>query len=214
MKAAKHVTASGRTDAGGASVEFRAGPSQRKRLPEGRSVAVLDVEGSVVKLRVVAPMATELPAPLLSQAEAQVLTAGSPAPPPRAAGVSAAALTAASYGQVVESSLSVEEASERLAVNASRVRQRLADRSLYGIKTAGTWHLPAFQFLKRGLVPGIEAVLKALPSDVNVLAVVRWFETPNADLCTRDDDERPLTPLEWLAGGYVPDAAAALASEL
>lgn len=108
----------------------------------------------------------------------------------------------------------MEDAAERLGVNGSRGRQRLADRSLCGIKHVGSWRLPAFQFTERGLVPGIDIVLKALPADLSVVAIARWLETPNPDLCTRDDDERPLTPLEWLAAGHPAGAAADLASAL
>lgn len=189
--------------------------AERKRLPEGRSVAVLDVAGRVVTVRPVGRLAVDSPPPpALSRTEAEALASGCAGRPAPEVAVVTTALAAAAYGEIVESALSVEDAAGRLGVNSSRVRQRLADRSLYGIKHGGAWRLPGFQFLKRGLVPRIDVVLKALPPDLNVVAVTRWFETPNPDLCTRDDDERPLAPIEWLAAGHPAAAAAALARAL
>jgi len=97
---------------------------------------------------------------------------------------------------------------------ASRIRQRLADRSLYGLKDGNAWLLPAFQFGSNALVPGVSVVVRRLPPDIGVLAAARWFSRPNPDLCTRDDDERPLTPRQWLLGGNPPEEAAELAAAL
>lgn len=212
MKAsARRLSAAG---SGEAAFEVRLPAVERKRLPDGRYGAVLDVSGPILKVRPLGPAVDLPPAPALSQAEAEALASGSAGRPAPETAVVARALAADAYSEIVESALSVEEAARRLGVNGSRVRQRLADRSLYGIKHAGSWRLPSFQFMKRGLVPGIDVVLKALPRDLNVVAVARWFETPNPDLCTRDDDERPLTPLQWLAAGHPAEVAAALASAL
>ena len=63
-------------------------------------------------------------------------------------------------------------------------------------------------------MPGVGVVVKRLPVDIGALAVARWFSSPNPDLTTRDDDERALTPLEWLLGGNPPEAAAELAAAL
>ncbi len=181
-------------------------------------MAVLDVEGraagQAMKVRLVRRVTVEPPPPALTAAEAAALASSGAGEPTPEAAVATLALATAAYSEIVESALSVEDAAERLGVNPSRVRQRLAERSLYGIKLAGSWRLPAFQFTTHGLVTGIDAVLKALPAALSVLSVARWFNTPNPDLCTRDDDERPLTPLAWLAAGCPPGAAADLASAL
>ena len=119
------------------------------------------------------------------------------------------------YRAILDSSFSVEEAARLLRVDASRVRQRLAGRTLYGIKTSDGWRLPRFQFSERGgLVSGIEKVLTHLPIDLHPIEVYSWFTKPNVDLHTRDDEEQPLTPLEWLETGHSPDSAAELAAEL
>ena len=119
----------------------------------------------------------------------------------------------AKYRALLTRSLTVEQAAHRLGVNSSRIRQRLAEGSLYGIKLGHIWHIPAFQFSKAGLVPGIEKIFGRLPHNLSPLAVQRWLTTPNPDLCTRDEEE-PMTPLEWLRTGHSPEEAAALVADL
>lgn len=183
------------------------------RVPRNGSVALVDVEGSHLKLRFLRPSLADESA-LLTQPEEAALARGGVEP------VSAEELrlvegqAAAAYQQLRAHSLSVEDAAKRLGVNASRVRQRLAARSLYGLKEGNAWQLPAFQFVADGLVPGLDVVLRRLPADLSPLAVARWLATPNPDLTTRDDAERPLSPRQWLLEGNAPEAAAALAAAL
>src|SRR5436190_17506279 len=99
---------------------------------------------------------------LLDEAVARILPAAPPAapgrdlPPAEAAalergGLSLApvelgaadplARTAAEYAALLATALNVPLAARRLQVDDSRVRQRLADRSLYGIKLSSGWRL-------------------------------------------------------------------------
>lgn len=111
--------------------------------------------------------------------------------------------------------LTTHEAAKRLNVNDSRVRQRLAKRSLYGIKAGDEWRLPAFQFARTGLVPGIDRVLPRLPSRLSPIAVYRWLHTPNPDLDDGSEEQgRTLTPLQWLQTGGDPEVVAELAAGL
>src|SRR5919109_4011374 len=87
---------------------------------------------------------------------------------------------AAAYAALLGSSLSVAQAAARLGVAESRVRQRLGERSLYGIKQPSGWRLPVFQFEDRGTIPGVERVLPCLDPALHPLTVVGWFGTPNA----------------------------------
>jgi hypothetical protein len=178
----------------------------------GGGVALVDVAGGRLKLRFLE--ATGGGASTLTAAEETALARG---------GVSAVSddevrvvqgRTAAEYERLRATGLSAEDAARRLGVNASRVRQRLAERSLYGIKEGNAWILPAFQFRGEGEVPGLDAVVRRLPPDIGAVAVARWFASPNPDLCTRDDEERPLTPLQWLLAGNPPGPAAELAAAL
>lgn len=122
---------------------------------------------------------------------------------------------AALYDDLLAISFTVGEAAARLGVDPSRIRQRLAARTLYGVRAGQSWRLPRFQFCPTsGVVPGIEKVIARLPADLSPVAVHRWFTLPHVDLTTRDDAERPLSPLEWLQTGHSPLVAAALAAEL
>ena len=116
------------------------------------------------------------------------------------------------YALLRTTSMTTNQAAERLGVNPSRIRQRLAARALYGIKVGDEWRLPAFQFRDDGLVPGIEQVLPQLPENLNPVAVYRWFHSSQPDL--HDGDGKDLSPIEWLESGNDPSVVAELAAGL
>lgn len=123
---------------------------------------------------------------------------------------------AARFAKILSESLTVREAAERLgSVNGSRVRQRLTSSppTLYAVKVGREWRLPVFQFEARGTVHGVEEVIAALPSDLDPVSVESWFSLPNPDL-VREDEGRPLSPLEWLRTGGPAARAAELARDL
>ncbi len=190
-------------------IEVPLSAAANAQVPEGRSIAVVEVKGRMLRLRLVGKAAVG--EPLLAASELALLGQ-------KARSSAATALVrgqaAEAYESLLGSALTVEQAASRLGVNASRIRQRLGSRSLYGIKDAGAWRLPAFQFGRTGLVPGIAHVLQALPEDASPVAIARWLDTPNPDLCTPDQDERPMSPRQWLAEGRPPASVAALGSTL
>jgi len=100
--------------------------------------------------------------------------------------------------ELVETALTVDEAAERLGVSTSRVRQRAGDRSLWAMKRAHRLLLPAIQFTDSGQLPGLDAVLAALPEDVHPLSVLGLLTTPQPDL-RLDNVEVPI--IEWLTAG-------------
>jgi hypothetical protein len=155
------------------------------------------------------------PVRTLTPSETTVLAAGGADLRPRGTEEPAPrAETAATYGALLAGALTVGQAAAHLKVDASRVRHRLAERSLYGIRLRAGWRLPAFQFRigrDGGVVPGVDAVLAAIPRDLHPVAVWRWFTTPLADLV---DDGSPVSPLAWLAGGGRPAAVVAVAADL
>jgi len=119
-------------------------------------------------------------------------------------------------GIMLSESLSLETAGQALGVSPSRLRQRLGSRTLYGIKEAGAWRLPRFQFESPSkLVRHIGKVLPAIASDAHPLAVRTWFTTPHPDLVVgKGDAERPVTPLQWLSAGLAAKTVADLADEI
>jgi len=133
---------------------------------------------------------------------------------PSAPGRSPAPLLAAvHYAQLLADSLSVKETAAQLGVTVGRVRQRLADASLYGIQSKQGWRLPQFQFGLNGrsLLPGLELVLRAMPSKLHPLSVEGFFTRPNADLETEGG---PMSVAEWLATGGDPAIVVELARDV
>ena len=120
------------------------------------------------------------------------------------------------YDALLQSSLTVEEAAERLRLTPGQVLQRVTSKPvrLYAIRRGATWVLPEFQFEGAGLVLGFEEVVPHLNPDLHPLGVSNWFHLPNPDLPEDDLEERDLSPREWLRSGRPPAIVAALASDL
>ena len=106
----------------------------------------------------------------------------------------------ADYMALLETSLTTTEAARYLKVDVSRIRQRLRERSLYGIEYDGERRLPRFQFERKQVLPGLREVVSALPEGLNPLDVAEWFLSPNPDLGT-DKQDALLSPREWLLKG-------------
>ncbi len=121
--------------------------------------------------------------------------------------------TQAQYMALLEESLSAAQAAKLLNVDVSRIRQRLRERSLFGLEHEGSWRLPRFQFERRRVIPGLAQVLKALPEDLFPLDVVDWFVLPETDL-QLENDSKPLSPREWLLSGRPVEPVAAIARDL
>ncbi len=104
----------------------------------------------------------------------------------------------ADYMALLETSLSTSEAARYLKVDVSRIRQRLRERSLYGIDYDGERRLPRFQFERKQVVPGLREVIGALPEALNPLDVAAWFLSPNPDL---EIEQGEVSPRDWLLKG-------------
>jgi hypothetical protein len=98
-------------------------------------------------------------------------------------------------------------------VGESRVRQRLGEGTLYGVKAGRENRLPAFQFEGGNEVPGIAEVLTRVDRSVHPVAVLNWFVLPNSDLYL-DEEAGPVSPRHWLLSGGDPEVPAQLAADL
>jgi excisionase family DNA binding protein len=130
---------------------------------------------------------------------------------PRDRGVSSPlAQTTADYAALLATALTVPELASRLGVDTSRIRQRLARHTLYGVKDGVSWRIPLFQLdeTAQALVPGLHRVAPG----VHPVEVARWFTLPHVDL--ENADERSLSPRDWLLTGGDPGDVAMLAEEL
>jgi hypothetical protein len=116
----------------------------------------------------------------------------------------------ADYMALIETSLTTTQAASYLKVDVSRIRQRLRERSLFGIEYDGERRLPRFQFERKQVLPGLREVIGALPEQLNPLDVAEWFLSPNPDLELAEQDA-PLSPRDWLLRGEPVTAVAALA---
>ena len=123
--------------------------------------------------------------------------------------------TAVKYAAIIKRSLSTSEVSQRLGLTASRVRQMIAERSLYSFLIDGNRYIPVFQFGADGrLVPNITRVNKALSPRMHPVEVYNWYHLPNPDLFPDEDVDEIASPLDWLKGGQDVEAALALARRL
>jgi hypothetical protein len=116
----------------------------------------------------------------------------------------------ADYMALLETSLTTADAARYLKVDVSRVRQRLRERSLYGIEYDRERRLPRFQFERKQVLPGLREVISALPEGLNPLDVAEWFLSPNPDL-ELEKQEAPTSPRDWLLKGESVDAVVKLA---
>lgn len=121
------------------------------------------------------------------------------------------ARTVAEQTVLRDTALSVNEAADRVGVDSSRIRHRISDRRLIGWKDRGGWRLPAWQFSDTDVLPGLETVLSAMPSDQPALVLANFMTTPQEDLELGD---RPTSPREWLMAGGSAQRVAELASTI
>ena len=121
------------------------------------------------------------------------------------------AATVAQTAVLLASTLTVAETADRLGVDADRVRQMLADRSLIASKDDGEWRILDLQISGDRLVPNLAVVARAFPEGMPLLAIANWLTIPEADLEVEGD---AVSPLEWLSAGGDPERVAHLASDL
>ncbi len=176
--------------------------------PEEFEALVLEVASSL-------PSAIEPESPRreLTQEEVGALERGGVSVDVSEPGEDPLELAAAKYTALLAQSLTVSEAAKMLGVNPSRVRQRLAGRTLYGIRQRSGWRLPAFQFERGRPLPGIELVLPRLDTTLHPLSVYNWFTSPDPDLVI-GPDELPVSPRDWLLSGGDPSVVAEIAASL
>lgn len=143
----------------------------------------------------------------LPAAEAALLDAAGLPEAPGAYAASATAATGA-FAALAATSLTVAEAAQRLGVTEGRVRHKIGRGDLYALPT-GRRRLPLWQFTPTGTLPGLAAVVRALPADEHPLAVLAFMTTPQPEL---EVQGRAVTPEQWLLAGGDPEPVAALAS--
>ena len=123
----------------------------------------------------------------------------------------AVARTAARMAAILADAGTVEETAKAMGVSTARVRQLLGERALFGVRTADGWLVPRFQLLGDAPLPGLRAVVGALPPGIHPVAFHTWFTSPTGALRL---DDAPVSPRDWLASGGPTDMVAAQAAAL
>lgn len=124
------------------------------------------------------------------------------------------ARTVARYAALLATALTTRETARLLGIGDSRVRQRLKEKTLYAVKAGRENRLPAFQFEGGNEVPGIGEILRHVDRSLHPVALLNWFTLPNPDLYMDEDEERVVSPREWLLSGGNPEILVPLAEEL
>lgn len=120
----------------------------------------------------------------------------------------------AAHALLVTTAVPLRAAAKHLGVGPSRLRQRLRDRSLIGVRLSDrrSWGIPSFQLTDHGELPGLRTVIRALRPDIRPVQVFAFFTTAQADLL--DEKDKPMTPRDWLLSGGDPEPVAELAQYL
>ena len=119
--------------------------------------------------------------------------------------------TATEFAVIITDSLSVPQVADLLEVDQSRIRQRLTERTLYGIKIGRAWRIPRFQFKDHRQIRGLDQVLPQLPSTLHPVALRRWLSSASSDL---ELDDESVSPLEWLEATGDAATVVAIAHDL
>lgn len=117
----------------------------------------------------------------------------------------------AAHAVLRDTALTVAGAAERLGVDTSRIRHRLGAQELTGWKDRGGWRLPVWQFTATDALPGLPAVLAAVPADQPPLIVAAFMTTAQAELLLAGE---PVSPRQWLLATGDPGPVATLAATL
>lgn len=98
---------------------------------------------------------------------------------------------------LVQRSLSVPDAAERLGVSTARIRQRLTEGTLWAFASGHTRLLPPAQFTETGAVPHLERVMPLVAKDLHPLTVQALLTQPQPTLTMGG---RSVSIGRWLTG--------------
>lgn len=135
-------------------------------------------------------------APVLSAHDAQILDEAGFAADPLAA-ASARVDRDIRMQNLVQTSLSIPEAAERLGVTPARVRQLLSERRLWAFTSGRHRLLPPGQFTSTGQVPYVDRIVPLFEGDVHPLSVQALLSTAQRSLIV---DDEPVSIAAWLTG--------------
>lgn len=125
--------------------------------------------------------------------------------------------TIIAYMGVVNRSIAEDALAIRMDLDVATVRQLYDERKIFGIAGPDGLAFPKFQFIECGsrmrIIPGFDAVLSAMSSDLHPLALERFFLNPCLDLEMEGDSET-MSPREWLIDGRGPELICQIVRDL
>lgn len=116
--------------------------------------------------------------------------------------------TAVMRQQLRLTALPLEDVRELLNVKDSRIRQRVANRTLHALKDVGQGRsFPAYQFTQTGTLHGWAEVGPAFPFDADLVSVAHVMTEPHPDLVLEGEQ---VSPREWLLAEQSPSVVVEL----
>ena len=112
----------------------------------------------------------------------------------------------------ISASLSLSEVAERLDLDVAEVRRRTSEGRLYAFTAHDEEHYPTWQFTNDAtapVLPGLAAVIAALPSDMHPATIRGFMSTPQRSARINGI---PVTPVDWLMHARDPRLLAELLS--
>jgi hypothetical protein len=152
----------------------------------------------------------------LTDPEAAVLAAHSGVDAAEAAASSAPKRVAVDRARIefdlLRRSYTVGDIAAKWGVDTSRIRHRVRNKALYGVRVGRALRLPEWQF-DNDLRPlaGLGPLLDALPDGIHPREVEGFMTTPQDELRLRG---RKVSPRDWLLSGGNPDRVVAHAADL
>jgi hypothetical protein len=193
------------------------GPSTSRSVPdESPWSTVFDIVTRLLRSSLATEMSMERARDDLSPSEAAALQRGGVDLQATSPDTETVAASLGEWHKLVQTSYTTAQAAKLMRVKDSRIRQRLGGPrpSLFGFRHGKTWLIPRFQIEDRQVVRGLDLVVNQIDPSLHPVSVARWFQTPNPDLVNPTDDERLMSPIDWLRTGGAPETAAELAATL
>ncbi|MGI8416140.1 MAG: helix-turn-helix domain-containing protein [Nakamurella sp.] len=116
-------------------------------------------------------------------------------------------IVAESVRHVYAQTLSAVQVAELTGKSRSQITRDLNTGKLYGLSVGRHWRIPRWQFVDDAVLPGLAAVVPAIPEHLHPSVVEGFMTTPQDELNSR-------TPIDYLRTGGSPAPVAEMVAEL
>lgn len=116
--------------------------------------------------------------------------------------------------ELCANSYTTSEVALLMGIDEARVNFYRGEKSLYGFLWENCWFFPKVQFEEDRPLPKLDLILKVVRPEVSPLGFMGWLQNPDPDLYLTDEEDKPMSPLQWLRRGGPIKGLRALAKEL